>query len=354
MTKKLLQFLLICNSIVLTIEPSIKAEEVFFDLKNGDKISGELIEEESTNTKKIMLHPILGRLEIDVDSIYEDEEVFFELKNGNTISGELIEEESTNSKKIILHPILGRLEIDVDSIYEDELPKDQKLLSGKVLIGLDGNYNQYYKNSGVSIESEVEYEGEKNLSNFEIEFNYGSQNNKDFGEKLSSYDAAISARNDYLLNDKFTVYTASDYYYYSESLAGKHDIEGSVGLGYYLLKNESSDFQISLGPALIWTEGGEDCSITTSCGDLIYATHLEAIFGWVINKHLEFDLNNTYTNADGEGDRAISSNRLKLELKFYPDVTSNLFSAIGYESIYQDLSDPEPVNEYKIRVGTRF
>ena len=307
MKKKLLQFLLISNSIVLTTAPSIKAEEVFFELKNGD-----------------------------------------------TISGELIEEESTNSKKIILHPILGRLEIDVDSIYEDELPTDQKLLSGKVLIGLDGNYNQYYKNSGFSIESKVKYEGEKNLSNFEIEFNYGSEEDKETGEELSSYDAALIARNDYLLTDKFSVYTSSDYYFDSQSHAGKHDIEGSVGLGYFLFKNESSDFQISLGPALIWTEGGEDCSITTSCGDLIYATNLEATFGWLISKHLEFDLNNTYTNANGEGDRAISSNRLELELKFYPDVNSNLFTALGYENIYHDLSDPEPENAYKLKVGTSF
>ena len=307
MKKKLLQFLLIFNSIVLTTVPSIKAEEVFFELKNGD-----------------------------------------------TISGELIEEESTNSKKIILHPILGRLEIDVDSIYEDELPKDQKLLSGEVLIGLDGNYNQYYKNSGFSIESKGKYEGEKNLSNFEIEFNYGSEEDKETGEELSSYDAEIKARNDYLLTDKFSVYTSSDYYLDSQSHAGKHDIEGSVGLGYYLVKNESSDFQISLGPALIWTEGGEDCSITTSCGDLIYATNLEATFGWLINKYLEFDLNNTYQNANGEGDRAISSNRLELELKFYPDVNSNLFTALGYKNIYHDLSDPEPENAYKLKVGTSF
>ena len=304
---KLLQFLLICNSIVLTTAPSIKAEEVFFELKNGD-----------------------------------------------TISGELIEEESTNSKKIILHPILGRLEIDVDSIYEDELPTDQELWFGDILISLDGNHNKYYKNSGFSIESKVEYVGEKNLSNFEVEFNYGSEKDKETGEELSSYDAALIARNDYLLTDKFSVYTSSDYYFDSQSHAGKHDIEGSVGLGYYLFKNESSDFQISLGPALIWTEGGEDCSITTSCGDLIYATNLEATFGWLISKHLEFDLNNTYTNANGEGDRAISSNRLELELKFYPDVNSNLFTALGYENIYHDLSDPEPENAYKLKVGTSF
>ncbi len=307
MKTKLLQFLLICNSIILTTAPSIKAEEVFFELKNGD-----------------------------------------------TISGELIEEESTNSKKIILHPILGRLEIDVDSIYENELPTDKKLWSGKLLIGLDGNYDEYYKNSGFSIESKVEYEGKKNLSNVEIEFNYGSEEDKETRDKLSSTDAAINARNDYLLTDKFSIYTSSDYYFNSQSHAGKHDIEGSVGLGYYLFENKSSDFQISLGPALIWTEGGEDCSITVSCGDLIYATNLEATFGWVINKYLEFDLNNTYTNADGEGYRAVSSNRLELELRFYPDVNSNLFTAFGYENIYHDLSDPEPENAYKLKLGTNF
>ena len=166
--KKLLQFLLICNSIVLTTAPSLKSEEVSFELKNGDTISGELIEEESTNSKKIILHQILGRLEIDVDSIYEG--------------------------------------------YEDELLIDQKLWSGNVSVGLDGNHTEYYKNSGFSIEYELEYQGEKNLSNFEIEFNYGLEHDKESGEKLSSYDADIKARHDYLLTDKVTVYTSSDYF----------------------------------------------------------------------------------------------------------------------------------------------
>ena len=163
MKKKLLQFLLICNSIVLTTAPSIKAEEVFFELKNGDTISGELIEEESTKSKKIILHPILGRLEIDDDSIYQG--------------------------------------------YEDELPTDQKLWSVDVSVGLDGNHSEHYKNSGFSIESGLEYQGEKNLSNFEIGLNYGLEHDKESGEKLSSHDAEIKARNDYLLTDKFTVYT---------------------------------------------------------------------------------------------------------------------------------------------------
>ncbi len=307
MKKKLLQLLLTCNSIILITTPTLRAEEVSFELTNGDTISGKLIKEESTETKKAILHSILGRIEVDVDSI--------------------------NVKKL--------------------LPED-KLWSGDVLIGLDSNHTNYYKNSGFSIESEVEYKGERNLSSFEIEFNYGIENDKGSEEKLSSYDASLNLRNDHLLTDKFTVYTSSDYYFDSQSHAGKNDIEGSIGLGYYLFKNESSNFLISLGPALIWREGGEECSITKSCGDLIYATNLEATFGWLINKYFEFDLNNTYSNAIGEGDRAISSNRLDFKLKFHPKVNSNLFSAISYEKIYLNLSDPQPENEYKLEIGTSF
>ena len=307
MKKKLLQFLLIFNSIVLTTAPSIKAEEVFFQLTNGD-----------------------------------------------TISGKLIEEESTESIKILVHPILGRIEIDVDSIDVDIIDVDQKLWSGKLLIGLSGDHSEYFKDSSYSIESGVEYEGEKNLSNFDMEFNYRIINDKDTGAKPSNYIASINARNDYFLTDKFTVYTSSDYKFDSQKHAGKNDLEGSTGLGYYLFKNESSNFRISLGPGFIWTEGGDDCSITTSCGDLIYATNLEATFGWLINKRLELDLNNTYQNADGEGDRALSSNLFALELSFSPDLTSNLFSSIKYEIIYHDLSQPKPDQQYKLRIGTSF
>ncbi len=307
---KLLQLFLVCNSLFLTTVSPLKAEEVFFELTNGDTISGKLIEEESTKSKRIILHPTLGRLEIDVDSINED--------------------------------------------FEDELTIDQELWSVNVSFGLDGNHSENYKNTGFSIESGLEYQGEKNLFNFEIEFNSGLEHDKESGEELSSYDGSLKARNDYLLSNKFIVYTSSDYFYDSERHAGIHDIEGSVGIGYYLFKNESSDFLISLGPAVVWTEGGEDCSFTTSCGDLIYATNLEATFGWKINKHLEFDFHNTYTSSDDEGDRVISSNWLDAELKFYPVLNSNLFSSVSYENIYYDLSDPKPENQYKLVVGTSF
>ena len=58
--------------------------------------------------------------------------------------------------------------------------------------------------------------------------------------------------------------------------------------------------------------------------------------------------------ANDEGDRVISSNRLDAALKFYPDLNSNLFTAISYENIYNDLSDPEPENVYNLEVGTSF
>ena len=307
MKEKLLQFLLICNSFVVSTVPPLKAGEVFYELTNGDKISGKLIKEESTE-----------------------------------------------KRKAIMHPILGRLEVNVDSIKVEKLSNKQKLWTSNILIGLDSKHTNHYKNSGFSIESEIEYEGEKNLSTFEIEFNYGIENDKVTNEKLGSYDTSLNARNDYLLTDKFTIYTSSDYYFDSQSHDGKNDINGSMGLGYYLFKNKSSDLLISLGPALIWKEGGDDCSITTNCGDLIYATNLEVTFGWLINKHLEFDLNNTYTNANSEGNRTISSNRLDFKLKFFPDLNSNLFSAISYENIYHDLSNSLSENEYKLELGTNF
>ena len=45
------------------------AESVTLLLQNGDKLTGELIREDSNATVKVILHPNLGRLEIKVSDL---------------------------------------------------------------------------------------------------------------------------------------------------------------------------------------------------------------------------------------------------------------------------------------------
>ena len=46
------------------VAPAAIAETVQITLKNGDIINGELVEEESSETVKVVIHPQLGRLEV--------------------------------------------------------------------------------------------------------------------------------------------------------------------------------------------------------------------------------------------------------------------------------------------------
>ena len=48
---------------------AVRAETIQLKLKNGDTINGELIQEESTEALKVLMHPQLGRLEVSQDAI---------------------------------------------------------------------------------------------------------------------------------------------------------------------------------------------------------------------------------------------------------------------------------------------
>lgn len=313
---KIFKLLLLFNSIFFTTLSPAKGEQVRFELLNGDSISGELIEEESNAKTKVLLHPDLGRIQIDVENIVK-----------NDIS---------------------------DDQIQNDISDDQKLWTGAISIGLRTNNTETNSNSNILINTEAEYEGEKNLFTVKSEFDYITNHAKESGFNIEIYEGSLKARNDYFLTNNLSIYTSSDYFHNSDLKAGMNDLEGSIGLGYFLFNNNNSDLFISLGPGLIWSQGGDECATTVSCGDLIYATNLEASFEWILSKYLEFELNNTYQNADGEGNRAISSNSLELELKFRPDENSKLFTSLIYENNYHDLSNPYPENKYKLTVGTSF
>ena len=69
---QLMRVALSCQaSLLLTLLTGsvVRAETIQLKLKNGDTINGELIQEESTEALKVLMHPQLGRLEVSQDAI---------------------------------------------------------------------------------------------------------------------------------------------------------------------------------------------------------------------------------------------------------------------------------------------
>ena len=59
---------------LLLAAPSVIAEPVTIQLKNGDTIHAEQVPEESNDSITVVIHPQLGRLEISRDAIKPKEE----------------------------------------------------------------------------------------------------------------------------------------------------------------------------------------------------------------------------------------------------------------------------------------
>ena len=60
---------LISIAVISTNDSKVKAQNTTFKLKNGDYITGKVLQNESTNEIKIIIHPQLGRIELDTSLI---------------------------------------------------------------------------------------------------------------------------------------------------------------------------------------------------------------------------------------------------------------------------------------------
>ena len=78
----------------------------------------------------------------------------YELLNGDSISGEFLEDESTDETKVILQPQLGRIEIKVSSIKP---PPRKPLWKSNLEAGVNGSSTGDDKSFGASVSATTKY-----------------------------------------------------------------------------------------------------------------------------------------------------------------------------------------------------
>ena len=220
-------------------------------------------------------------------SVVRAETIQLKLKNGDTINGELIQEESTEALKVLMHPQLGRLEVSQDAIQPaKKTPKWTSTISAGVNAGnrdCDGTFS-------ANINGTSNYKNKSDQLKVEASLNYGKNKDRGKSPEVKTDQGMASIRYDRSLTEKLTIYAKSGYQYNGLNDSGTNTFDGSVGVGLPLITNTSTQATLSLGPKVHWSNGGKDCDGNEFCGNAYGGGTLIADLSWSPHKSFQLKL----------------------------------------------------------------
>ena len=284
-----------------------------------------------------------------VPSVSWAETITLTLRNGDSLHGELIERNPNNGTTVLDHPQLGRLEITAEQLK----PATTKpLWASSVSAGVIGNEKDGDNSLSVSFTGKTRYKDEQQKLSLSGSFN--SSKSKDSGEPLSINTEKGSAelRYDKPIRSNLDLFALSSYQYDGTNDSGVNTVLGNIGVAFPLLKSETTELTISIGPSLQWSGGGITCSSDTCCGNSYGGATLTAEPSLKPWPSLQFGLQNQFTTV--WANEVQPANTLTAEVRYYPAENSKLFTTLRVQSIYQSMNTPELNNTITAQVGADF
>ncbi|MAK16072.1 MAG: hypothetical protein CL860_05415 [Cyanobium sp. MED195] len=278
------------------------------------------------------------------------ETVTLTLSNGDKIKGTLIKSESNEQTTVINHPSLGRLEIQAKALKAK--PK-KKRWTGSFSAGVTGsNTNQEIDVDGTT-QLITQYKDELNLLSFKANAEYGIS--RSANQKKGSTDTnqgQIDLRYAHTLSGKLSAYASNTYEYDMLNEIGNNNLINSIGLGYDLIKTDTTTLNVSAGPSAQSIWGGPRCTANQYCGNTYAASSARISFDWVPNNYFNLSLSNQFTGAYVDG--ISPSNNFSGTIKIYPFGDKKLFTSLNGQIIYNSLTTPQIDNSFSLQLGTQL
>ena len=277
------------------------------------------------------------------------ETVTLTLRNGDSLHGELIERNSEDGTTVLNHPQLGRLELTAEQLRPAET---KPLWTSSVSAGLIGNEKDGDSSMSISFTGKTRYKDEQQKLSLSGSFN--ASKSKDSGEALSidTEKGSAELRYDKPIGSNLDLFTLSSYQYNGTNDSGVNTVLGNIGVAFPLMKSETTDFTVSIGPSVQWSGGGITCPSDTFCGNTYGGATLTADLSWKPLPTLKFGLQNQFTTV--WANEIQPGNTLTAEVRYYPAVNSKLFTTLRVQSIYQSMSTPQVNNTITAQVGADF
>ena len=272
------------------------------------------------------------------------------LTNGDTIHGTLVKAESNNDVTVIIHPSLGRLEIQESAIK----PKTQaKRWTASVSGGVTGSNSDEDLDYGGTAQISTGYKDDINLFSFKANSEY--EVSRDSGEATTSTDTnqgQADLRYSRKVTRKLDVYAGSHYDYNTLNSIGINNLVNSIGLGYDLLKTKNSTLNISVGPSSQTIWGGSNCANDSICGNTYAASTIGFQYDWKPNDYLKISASNFFTAA--YSDELSPSNSFSGQIKIYPMRNQKLYTSFNGRINYNALTTPTLDNSFSFMIGTEL
>ena len=277
------------------------------------------------------------------------ETVTLTLRNGDSLHGELIERNSEDGTTVLNHPQLGRLELTAEQLRPAET---KPLWTSSVSAGLIGNEKDGDSSMSISFTGKTRYKDEQQKLSLSGSFN--ASKSKDSGEALSidTEKGSAELRYDKPIGSNLDLFALSSYQYNGTNDSGVNTVLGNIGVAFPLMKSETTDFTVSIGPSVQWSGGGITCPSDTFCGNTYGGATLTADLSWKPLPTLKFGLQNQFTTV--WANEIQPGNTLTAEVRYYPAVNSKLFTTLRVQSIYQSMSTPQVNNTITAQVGADF
>ena len=153
-------------------------------------------------------------------------------------------------------------------------------------------------------------------------------------------------------NRNMEIYFSNNYDYNSDASYGKNSLISSIGLTKGFFDSDDTSLSISAGPAIHFVYGGDECDITTDCGETYLSSVFSINFSNKLSKKFELEINNIFTSSYAS--TAIYGNELSTTLTFRPSDSSGFNTSFKYENDYKEFSNPKFEDKYSLNVGYDF
>lgn len=271
-------------------------------------------------------------------------EVSYKLINGDTITGNLMEELSTEKIKVINHPNLGIIEISQSSIRSETTPKNWH---SSVNIGFSGSTAGANNEFDYSFEGKTIYSLDKNT----MEVN-ASVENKKSNKEVISRKGGVDVRYDRFFGKLSSLYSYTDYKLNTLNTVGVNELTTSIGVARKILNRDKHKLSFSIGPGINFYSGGSLCSIDKDCDKLIPATLLSTSYQIDITSKISLELDDTFSTAFSSNTKI--GNDFSTTLRYYPMKDSKFNTSLKYEINYDSEIKPSTDRGYKFLLGTTF
>ena len=292
---------------------------------------------------------LMGTLTLTGATSVMAETVKYTLVNGDVVSGELVESESTDDVRVLISPVLGRLEIEVASI---KVPEPEPLWKSSISGGFSGNDSDGDGSFSGDISAATRYKDADQIFKLSGGINYSRNNDKGKDPEIKTKKGNLAISYDKFLSSDVTLYGGANYNYDYLKDAGVNNVLASIGIGFPLIDSDTTSLSLKAGPSLSWISGGDDCSSDEYCGSSYGGAAFAVDFGWKPTSWFRFGAVNQFSAAFASEVKPYNS--FTATFKFIPSPQSNLFTSLKFQSIYQSMSSPTSNNTVSGQVGVDF